>query len=207
MHITKRMTEAKRIILARHGPVAVSLRTRIAGHQFAEFLNELEASGIVSNASLPLDSSSSAQAAANLVTSDLFRSLQSAQLLAPGKPAISDSVFREAQVPASFRSPIVLRRSTWIVIARVLWLCRTWPDVESRITARARARDAVRRLEQLVEHYGSVFLVGHGYFNQLLARELRLRGWVGPRHPSTRNWGTSTYCQTATSMQTARPHG
>ena len=206
MHISKRMTKAKRIILARHGPVAVSLRTRIDGHQFAEFLNELQTSGIVSNTSPPLESSLSAQAAAVLVTSDLFRSMQSAELLAPGKPAISDSVFREAQVPAAFRSSVVFRSSTWIVIARVLWLCRTWPDVESRIAARARARDAVRRLEQLVEHYGSVFLVGHGYFNQLLARELRLRGWVGPRHPSTRNWGTSTYCQSATPKKTACPH-
>jgi len=207
MQISDRMSEAKRIILARHGPVSASLRARIAGHQFAEFINELQASGLVSNASPPLESLSLAQAAAILVTSDLFRSVQSAQLLAPGKLAISDSVFREVHVPATFRSSVVLRRSTWIVIARVLWLCRTWPGIESRIAARDRAVDAARRLEQLVEQYGSVFLVGHGYFNQLIARELRARGWDGPRHPSTRNWGTSTYCQSATSKQSARPHG
>jgi len=197
------ITEPKRIVLARHGPVAVSLRTRIAGHQFAEFIDELQASGIVSNVSPPTESSSLAQAAAILVTSDLLRSVQSAQLLAPGKCTIADSVFREAHVPATFRSSAVFRRSTWIVIARVLWLCRRWPGVESRIAARARAGDAARRLEQLVEQHRSVFLVGHGYFNQLIARELRDRGWGGPRHPSARNWGTSTYCQSAARCKSA----
>ena len=194
MPISDRMTEGKRIVLARHGPVSVSLRARIAGHQFAAFINELQASGLVSNANPPLVSLSLAQTAAIVVTSDLFRSVQSAQLLAPGKLAISDSVFREAQLPAPFRSSVVLRRSTWIVIARLLWLCRTWPGTESRIAARGRAVDAARQLEQLVEQYGSVFLVGHGYFNHLIAHELRDRGWDGPRHPSTQNWGTSTYC-------------
>jgi len=193
MPISERMTEAKRIILARHGPVSSSLRTRISGHQFTEFVNELQASGLASNATPPLESLSLAQAAAILVTSDLLRSVQSAQLLAPNKPTISDSVFREVQVPATIRSSVVLRRSTWIVMARVLWLCRAWPGVESRFAARERAGDAARRLEQLADEYGSVFLVGHGYFNLLIARELRGRGWDGSRHPATRNWGTSTY--------------
>ena len=201
------MNEAKRIILARHGPVSVSLRTRITGHQFAEFIDEFQASGILSNASPPSDSSSLAQAAAILVTSDLFRSVQSAQLLAPCKYAISDSVFREAHVPAAFGSSVVLRRSTWIVIARVLWFCRTWPGIESRSAARVRAGDAARRLEQPAVQYGSVFLVGHGYFNHLIARELRDRGWDGPRHPPTRNWGTSTYSQPRISKRTASPSG
>jgi broad specificity phosphatase PhoE len=200
------MSEAKRIVLARHGPVSASLRTRIAGRQFAEFVNELQASGIVSTATPSSESSSLAQASAILVTSDLLRSVQSAQLLAPNKPAISDSVFREAEVPATFRSSVVLRRSTWIVMARVLWLCRSWPGVESRFSARERAGDAARRLE-LANQRGSVFLIGHGYFNLLIARELRVRGWDGPRHPATRNWGTSTYLQSTVSKQAASAYG
>ena len=207
MQISDHMSEAKRIVLARHGPVSASLRTRIAGRQFAEFVNELQASGIVSTATPSPESSSLAQASAILVTSDLLRSVQSAQLLAPNKPTLSDSVFREAQVPTTFRSSVLLRRSTWIVMARVLWLCRSWPGVESRFAARERASDAARRLEQLADQQGSVFLVGHGYFNLLIARELRGRGWDGPRHPATRNWGTSTYLQSTTSMQTPSPNG
>jgi broad specificity phosphatase PhoE len=203
MQVSDRMPEAKRIVLARHGPVSASLRTRIAGRQFAEFVDEWQASGIASTAIPSSESSSLAQAAAILVTSDLLRSMQSARLLAPNKPTMSDSVFREAQVPATFRSSVVLRRSTWIVMARFLWLCRSWPGIESRFAARERAGDAARRLEQLVDEYGSVFLVGHGYFNLLIARELRGRGWNGPRHPATRNWGTSTYLQSTTSKQSA----
>jgi broad specificity phosphatase PhoE len=198
MPTSNRMTEAKRITLARHGPVSVSLRSRIAGGQFAGFVNELQACGIASAPGPSSKSCSLAQAAGILVSSDLQRSVESAQVLAPGRPTVADGVFREAEVPAPFHSSFVLRRSTWIVMARVLWLCRSWPGVESRFVARERAGDAARRLEQLADQYGSVFLVGHGYFNLLIARELRGRGWDGPRHPAPRYWGTSTYFQSTT---------
>jgi len=201
------MPEAKRITLARHGPVSVSLRTRIAGHQFGEFVNELQASGVASTPGPSSESCSLAQAAGILVSSDLHRSVQSAQLLAPDKLALTDSLFREAQVPMTVPSFLALRRSTWVVIARVIWLFRSWPGVESRLAARERAVVAAGRLEELADQHSSVFLVGHGYFNLLIARELRGRGWYGPRHPATRNWGTSTYLQSTASKQSASPHG
>ncbi|MGB3766021.1 MAG: histidine phosphatase family protein [Phormidesmis sp.] len=41
----------------------------------------------------------------------------------------------------------------------------------------------------------SIVLVAHGGINKLIAKELRLRGWRGPRLPRSRHWGCTTYCR------------
>lgn len=187
------MIETKWIVLARHGPSSVCLRGRIAGNRLGELVNQMQNSGIADHSEPPSEACALAQAAGILVSSDLARSRQSAGLLVPEKPALSESVFREAEVPTSFSGSIVLQASTWIVLARALWHFRAWPEVESRKAARARARDAATRLEELADQYRTVFLVGHGYFNQMIAAELRRRGWRGPRFPAKRNWGSSRY--------------
>jgi diacylglycerol kinase len=78
-------------------------------------------------------------------------------------------------------------------LARTLWYLRRWPGVESPTEAQERARRAANLLEDLVAENKSVFLLGHGYFNVLIARELRHRGWRGPRFPRRGYWSTVTY--------------
>lgn len=41
----------------------------------------------------------------------------------------------------------------------------------------------------------SIVLVAHGGINKLIAKELRLRGWQGPRLPQSQHWGCTTYCR------------
>ena len=41
----------------------------------------------------------------------------------------------------------------------------------------------------------SIVLVAHGGINKLIAKELRYRGWQGPRLPRSRHWGCTTYCR------------
>jgi hypothetical protein len=192
------MTDANWIVLARHGRVSVPLRARIAGNQFAAFVDELQTCGIAAEFGPPSETCALSKTAGILVSSDLRRSVESAQLLTSASPTLSESVFREAEVPTMFRCSIALRCSTWIVLARLLWHVRSWAGVESPPAARARAAVAVSLLESLAEQHGSVFLVGHGYFNRFIAAELRRRHWKGARFPATGNWATSRYWRPAT---------
>ena len=41
----------------------------------------------------------------------------------------------------------------------------------------------------------SIVLVAHGGINRLIAKELRSRGWQGPRLPRSQHWGCTTYCR------------
>ena len=41
----------------------------------------------------------------------------------------------------------------------------------------------------------SIVLVAHGGINKMIAKELRSRGWQGPRLPRSQHWGCTTYCR------------
>jgi len=187
------MTEGRSIVLARHGRVDVSWSTRIPGRSFAGFVQRFESAGIAPDAK-PLEGARrQAQEAHILAVSDTRRAAESAQILAPARPLVSDALFREAELPAHFRTRIALRAGIWAIVARFLWHLRQWPGVESVQDAKERANRAANLLERLAAEHGSVFLLGHGYFNRFIARELRRRGWRGPRFPGTRYWEASTY--------------
>ncbi len=188
-------TESRWITLARHGPVAVHWQSRISGSGFAEFVEELQASGIVPGSEPTTATRELAREAGILVCSDQQRSVESGKVIAPTRPFLCESLFREAEVPTKFRTSLSFRANTWVVLARMLWYVRRWSGIESPSEARKRARQATSLLERLIEQEGSVFLVGHGYFNALVASELCRRGCRGPKFPSTQHWGATTYRQ------------
>ncbi len=181
------------IVLARHGPVAAPCKERIAGRRFAQYLEVYRVSGLVPNSD-PTDSARrQAQEARWLVCSDLRRARDSLHRLAPNRACANESLYREADLPGTFRTSLSLRPGAWLVLARLLWYVCHWPEIDSPSVTRERARRAASQLERLATVNGSVFLMGHGYFNALVAHELRRRGWRGPRFPNTNHWGTTVY--------------
>ncbi len=115
------------------------------------------------------------------------------QRIAAGRHYLQVALFREAEIPTPFSTSIPLRAATWAVVARVLWYMRKWSGTESPREVHERAKRAADELEALAAQDGSVFLLGHGYFNAAIMRQLRRRGWRGPKFPSTRYWSASTY--------------
>lgn len=185
--------EFQTITLARHGPVDAPWRTRIPGVDFARFAHDFRVAGIVSTSEPHLATRQQARDAHTLICSDLPRAVESMQLIAFGRYYLQDALFREAEVPTPFRASIPLRAATWAVVARALWYIRKWPGTESPREAHERAKQAADVLEALAAQDGSVFLLGHGYFNAAIMRQLRRRGWRGPKFPSTRYWSAITY--------------
>lgn len=128
-----------------------------------------------------------------VVCSDLSRSVESAQYLGINNITVIDSQFTEAELPIGrWRYPILSVR-IWAILFRVAWLFGYSNGSESLDEAKERARNATEKLIQLAHEHKSVLFVGHGIMNRLIAKELRLLGWVGPKVPSRKYWEYGVY--------------
>ena len=185
---------ASSITLIRHGPPAVSLTQRVRGHQFRQFIERYDAAKIERRARPPKAAKRAIAQADWVFASHRPRATHTAELLGvPDRPII-DPQFREIEFPVDFPQQFQLSAITWTIIALTLWRLGYSKRCESLALARARARSAEDRLEHKTEA-GSVVLVAHGGIDKLIAKELRRRGWKGPRLPYSWHWGCTTYCR------------
>ncbi len=201
------------ITLIRHGPPAVSLRQRVRGHQFRQFVERYDAAEIAQR-SLPPRAVQQVVAQASVVfASHRPRATHTAKLLGAITPPTIHSQFREIEFPVDFPQQFKFSAFTWSVIALVLWRMGYSRQSESLAHTRARVRAATDLLERQIEEHLrkkrpsektsqaeisakiSVVLVAHGGINRLIAKELRKRGWSGPRMPRSQHWGCTTYCR------------
>ena len=104
-----------------------------------------------------------------------------------------EPALREVGFPDSLDVSVRLSPGTWVRIARVAQLLHACESDERVRDVRARAAAVVERLVTLADDHGTVLVVGHGWFNHFVARELRRRRWRGPMRPSTGYWGATTY--------------
>ncbi len=210
-------TTQQSITLIRHGPPTVSLRQRVRGHQFRQFVERYDAAEIDQRAFPPLSVQQLVAGASVVFASHRPRALHTtAKLLGADElqrkgQAISlegfaiapliDPRFREIEFPVDFPRHFKFSAFTWSVIALVLWRMGYSSRSESLANSRARARLAADMLERSLERppvgssTRSVVLVAHGGINRLIAKELRKRGWNGPRMPHSQHWGCTTYCR------------
>jgi len=187
------MTRADRsITLIRHGPPAVSLRQRVSGHQFRQFVERYDAARIARQAKPPRAVRQVMARADWVFASNRPRAMHTAELLGVTTAPIIDPQFREIEFPVDFPKQFRFSALTWTAIALTLWRLGYSAQCESLARARQRASIAVDTLEQQT---GSVVLVAHGGINKLISKELRLRGWQGPRLPHSWHWGCTTYCR------------
>jgi broad specificity phosphatase PhoE len=167
------------ITLVRHGRPLVDEDSRIRGRDFDGWVAGFDQAPL--DPALPPPPSLVAQAAAAhcIVTSTLRRSLESAALLAPGRPLLTEPLFVEAGMPAAMPGNLAIRPKHWDVLSRIVWILGWSKGTESWPAARGRARLAAERLDELARKHGSVLLVGHGMLNLLIQRALRQLGWSG----------------------------
>lgn len=202
------MPRCQSISLIRHGPPAVSLRQRVRGHQFRQFVERYDAAKIERLAE-PTAAAQRVMAQADVVfASNLPRALHTAELLGMPMQPVVDPRFREIEFPVDFPRYFRFSALIWSAIAIALWrLGYSSSRSESLTQTRQRARLATDLLEGQCgderdgliqsqrEFSTSVVLVAHGGINRLIAKELRSRGWRGPRFPHSRHWGCTTYCR------------
>ena len=182
-----------RIILVRHGRPALPLRPRTSHHGFRDYIDAYEAAGLDPESLPPQELSDLVKELGHIFTSDRPRSHESAKALAPHATLEADPLFAEAPL-ASPRIPLLkMRVPKWAVVARVLWHAGYHPEIENYRKAKHRAGQAADILIEKVRDGGAAALVAHGYFNAMIGRQLRQRGFTRTGAHRVRYWNAVTY--------------
>jgi len=182
-----------RIILVRHGRPAISTDQRTSHRGFRAYIDAYEAAGLDPESAPPEEIQDLVKELTAVYTSDKPRAHDSARALAPNAELIADPLFVEAPL-ASPRIPL-LRMSVpkWAVMSRILWHAGYHPEIENFRRAKQRAVDAADILAARAKEDGVTALVAHGYFNAILGRELRRRGFRRTGAHRVRFWNAVVY--------------
>ncbi|WP_066307007.1 histidine phosphatase family protein [Bacillus sp. FJAT-29814] len=181
------------ITLIRHGQSLWTENKSMTSHEFKKWVEQYDSKGVSEETSYPQETLEKIKAAAIVITSDLKRSLESAEYLKPNVTVISNSLFRETEMPFAQIGGLRLHASMWAVILRCLWFMGYSNGCESVKEAKRRAEAAAKFLVERAEEHQSVVLVGHGFFNRMIARELKKYGWIGNRKMSAKHWDSTTF--------------
>ena len=128
-----------------------------------------------------------------MFTSGKARAHESAKALAPGAELIADPLFVEAPL-ASPRIPLLrMKVLKWAVVARILWHAGYHPEIKNYRRSKARAAEAADILLARARADGQVALVAHGYFNLMIGRELRRRGFAKSGTHRAHYWNAVVY--------------
>ena len=174
------------ITLTRHGEPALSRKAMLNAAEYDTWWARYEVGGLLPGQTAPEPLLASARNAAVIVSSVRRRAVESVGMVAAGRPVISEAVFVEAPLPAP-KLPGWLRLPPrqWGVLTRFTWwFFNLHYDQESQAAANIRAERAADRLVELASG-GDVLLLAHGFFNTMIARALRRRGW---RYAENQGW-------------------
>ena len=187
------ISKGARIILVRHGRPALPLSPRTSHHEFRDYIDAYEQAGLDPESLPPQELSDLVKELDHVFTSDRPRAHQSAKALAPHAELTADPLFAEAPL-ASPRIPLLrMRVPKWAVMARILWHAGYHPEIENYRKAKHRAGRAAEILVNKVREGGDAVLVAHGYFNAMIGRQLRQRGFKRTGAHRVRYWNAVIY--------------
>jgi len=182
-----------RIVLIRHGQPHIALDPRTGHAGFVDYIDNYEAAGLSPSSLPPKELADLLQELSHVFASDRPRSRQSAERLAPHAEMTVDPLFAEAPL-ASPRLPLVqMAVPKWAVVSRILWHAGFHPEIENPRQARQRAGRAADILIARARKAGAAALVAHGYFNWMIGRQLRNRGFRRTGTHQARYWNTVVY--------------
>jgi broad specificity phosphatase PhoE len=184
---------ARRIILVRHGQPAIPLKPRASYREFGAYIHAYEAAGLDPVSLPPREIADLVRELDFVFTSGKPRAHESARVLAPHAELVVNPLFVEAPL-ASPRIPLIrMGVPKWAVVARLLWHAGYHPGIENYASARDRAIKAADILIAKVADGGAVALVAHGYFNAMIGRQLRLRGFQRSGSHRVQYWNAVIY--------------
>ena len=196
-----------RIILIRHGRPAIDTAPRTAHSGFRAYIDDYEEAGLDPASAPPEELQDLVKELTAVLTSGTARAHQSAKALAPNAELIADPLFVEAPL-ASPRIPLAAHDGAEMgggvahpVACGLSSRDRELPQAQS---ARGRGRrypDARARAKD-----GQAALVAHGYFNLMIGRDLRRRGFTKSGSHRAHYWNAVMYETSQLSVQAATPH-
>jgi broad specificity phosphatase PhoE len=182
-----------RIVLVRHGQPAIDAAPRTSHRGFRDYIDAYEAAGLAPDSAPPEELQDLLKELTAVFTSGKPRAQESAAKLAPNAELIADPLFAEAPLAAP-RIPLLrMKVPKWAVVARILWHAGYHPEIENYRKSKHRASAAADILIARARSQGATALVAHGYFNFLIGRELRSRGFVKSGSHRVRYWNAVVY--------------
>jgi broad specificity phosphatase PhoE len=182
-----------RIVLVRHGRPAIETNPRTCHEGFKDYIDAYEAAGLDPSSAPPEELQDLAREFEAVFTSGKKRSQDSAKALAPNAELIADPLFEEAPL-ASPKIPLLrMKVPKWAVVARILWHAGYHPEIENYRRAKNRASRAADILIEKARADGGAALVAHGYFNLMIGRELRRRGFRKSGSHRAKFWNAVIY--------------
>jgi broad specificity phosphatase PhoE len=185
------------ITLARHGEPALSRDVRLDSQGYRDWWAAYELGGLLAGQTPPDLLLKCAAEAGFIFSSTRRRAIETAEAVCRGKPFEALDMFVEAPLPPP-RLPEFIRMtpksSAWGTVARLSW--RVFNHHQGQETyAEARAR-AVRAADFLIDKASrgdDVLLLAHGYFNWMISKELKRRGFGCTLEQGFKYWSCRRY--------------
>ena len=183
-----------RIVLVRHGRPAIETSPRTSHDGFRRYIDEYQEAGL-DPVSVPPEELLDLVKGLNAVhTSDAPRANDSARSLLPEAELIADPLFAEAPLAAPRIPLLKMKVPVWAVMARIMWHAGFHPEIENYRRAKSRANQAAGILvDRALSNEGIAVLVAHGYFNAMIGRILRKRGFRRTGSHRVRFWNAVVY--------------
>jgi broad specificity phosphatase PhoE len=184
-----------RVILIRHGRPNIATAPRTSHREFRSYIDAYEDAGLDPESMPPEELQDLLGELDAVFTSERKRSVDSARALAPHAELIADPLFAEAPLASPPIPLLKMKVPKWAVVARILWHAGYHPEIENYRRAKHRAVQAADILVKRARTDGAAALVAHGYFNYIIGRELRRRGFRKSGSHRAQFWNSVVYAR------------
>jgi hypothetical protein len=183
------------ITLARHGEPALSRKVRLTAQEYREFWARYEVMGLLPGQTPPAGLTGFVDNCHVLIASTRLRAIESAEAVGRGKVFTRQEFLVEAPLPPpNWPSWIRLSPRLWGFFARFWWwFFNHHEGQETRREAEARADFAAAELAAIAAGGQDVVVLAHGFFNLMIGRALRRRGWRQTLREGYKYWSTRRF--------------
>jgi hypothetical protein len=183
------------IVLARHGEPAISRKVLLTARGYREFWTKYEELGLREGQTPPTPLMDQISSAGAVISSVRNRSIESAIALCRGREFVREAIFVEAPLPPpNWPGFIRMTPKLWGFLARFWWWYFDHHEgQETRRQAEARAEQAAAMLEGLALSGEDVVVLAHGFFNFMVGRSLRRRGWRLTANQGWKYWSSRRF--------------
>ena len=181
------------ITLTRHGEPALSRKVMLTAQEYRDFWARYEVGGLLPGQTAPPMLAGFIEKADVIVSSTRLRAIESAAVVAGGRPVLREPLLIEAPLPPP-NWPWRMSPRLWGFASRSLWwFLNQHHGEENRAQAEARADLAAGKLVDLAANGQNVVVLAHGFFNILIGRALVKRGWRMSLREGYKYWSTRRF--------------